>query len=610
MVDTAPLQQFYIAEEQSIYLLGHHDAQKLKQWLRLCEKQLARLGYRHIRFVGKGVYGFVFAGRHPNGQEQVFKFSRITLPAHLQARLEEEAWMLEQVDHPNIPKLIRYQQLKLQGIMVMTLAPGRDLAQLALRCGPLPLSWLAPIAQQLAQLLRYLRQDLPRPIVHGDIKPSNLVFDPSNHHLSLIDWGSAVFAQQDASGEPIAQTGLGVGGEPLRSNARMGDLYFIGAEQLAGSSSSPRFDEQGVAGTLYSLASGLPARFGSSVLPAASLGLPKALADTLDAMLSDDPIRQRQGGDHFIDRLTKGPAWQPPSQTESAINPQLPVWVHQFGHAIDTVAYSSRKSFLQQHQSPDSRAPSGDLQIDRYYRDYLVGMGDCEKAFVTAVGRLGEFPILGGLALHWHGGGVAIDSSLNLFDPTLRAPFAHAVNNLVRLAQSIPHHGVFKACFFNARDTLHIERDNEALPFQPAPEQAIPFEVAEVPELEDKTRLHSYFEDGRDPDENLSLPAGIMAELGRLNDIHHTGCIIFEVLPTHLKLHSYLKLLDTQRHQEFSQCLQRILSQVNQIQEQGISGFMKLPYKNTRHFVPRPRHPARYLTPPRTSLARLRQPKP
>ena len=36
----APLQQFYIPEEQSVYLLSHHDARKLKDWVALCQAQL------------------------------------------------------------------------------------------------------------------------------------------------------------------------------------------------------------------------------------------------------------------------------------------------------------------------------------------------------------------------------------------------------------------------------------------------------------------------------------------------------------------------------------------------------------------------------------------
>ena len=35
------LQHFYIAEEQSIYLMSHKDAAKLKQWVELCKQQLS-----------------------------------------------------------------------------------------------------------------------------------------------------------------------------------------------------------------------------------------------------------------------------------------------------------------------------------------------------------------------------------------------------------------------------------------------------------------------------------------------------------------------------------------------------------------------------------------
>ncbi|MFT4925400.1 MAG: non-specific serine/threonine protein kinase, partial [Phenylobacterium sp.] len=53
------LQHFYIAEEQSIYLLSHGDAEKLKRWIKLCQQQLNLLGYSNISLLGKGAYGFV-----------------------------------------------------------------------------------------------------------------------------------------------------------------------------------------------------------------------------------------------------------------------------------------------------------------------------------------------------------------------------------------------------------------------------------------------------------------------------------------------------------------------------------------------------------------------
>ena len=62
------LQHFYIAEDQSIYLLSHKDATKLKEWVGLCQQQLKQLGYQNISLLGKGAYGFVFTGDNELGQ--------------------------------------------------------------------------------------------------------------------------------------------------------------------------------------------------------------------------------------------------------------------------------------------------------------------------------------------------------------------------------------------------------------------------------------------------------------------------------------------------------------------------------------------------------------
>ena len=56
------LKHFYIPDEQSIYLLSHADAKKLKDWVNLCISQLEGLGYSDIELLGKGAFGFAFAG--------------------------------------------------------------------------------------------------------------------------------------------------------------------------------------------------------------------------------------------------------------------------------------------------------------------------------------------------------------------------------------------------------------------------------------------------------------------------------------------------------------------------------------------------------------------
>ena len=596
------LEQFYIPEEQSIYLLSHDDARKLKDWVALCRGQLEQLGYRHIELVGKGAYGFVFAGALPQGAgrdaEHVFKFSRITLPQHLQDRLEEEAFMLEQVDHPRVPKLIAYQRLNRQSILVMERAPGVNLEEYSLRHGRLSPRLVVRIAAQLADILRHLRrEDGPhaRPIVHGDIKPSNLVFDPATERIALIDWGSSVFAQLDAGQQFVTTNVMELMSADLQhTNARLGDVYFIGDEQLNGALSSPRFDEQGAAATLYALASAQSCRFGHRAIPPTALGLPVEFARMLEAMLDPDPARRHRGGDHFLREMPRLSRLVMLDLAEPAEVARVPVWVRPSNREIDTVVYSSRKSFLREEATSDTLSTVNDVQLDRYYKNFMQGMGETEKAFLAAVSRLGRYPVVGGLAVRWESDGVYLDSVLNLHDLTLKTAFVAAVNNMVSLARAIYRRGVFKSCLFNARDTLHIDRDSPEAPFEPLAGLALPYEVSAAPDLEDHTRVHSYFEDGPDPEEFLQLPAAIMAQLEALNAIHHTGLIIFEALPTHLKIHSYYRLLDPAREAEFRACLDAMLAAVPRIDGLGVSGYMKMPYKDTKVFSHIDRLPARF----------------
>lgn len=584
------LQHFYIAEEQSIYLLNQEDATKLKKWVELCQQQLTLLGYQNIALIGKGAYGFVFGGEDEQGQSQVFKFSRINLPQHVQDRLAEEADIQRQLSHDRIPKIIGYYKIKRQSIVHMQRAPGIDLEQLSYQRGPLSSELVVKIALQLAEILRYLRDtsqhEKDRPYVHGDIKPSNVVFDPETEKVYLVDWGSAVPAQLDVNGQTTANNIMDLMSSDLQnSNARLGDVYFIGDEQMSGEMSSPRFDEQGLAATIYALASGQSCRYGSAVITPSSLGLPKLLAKILSGMLSKDRRTRNKAGDYFFQHLAllKNTVMaDPPLPVE--IKPLVPIWCKNYQQNMDTVVYGSRKSFLRESADTDELSDIDDVQLEKYFKNFLMGMGDTEKAFIAAVSRLANFPVVGGLAVRWEKNGVYIDSNLSLFDPKLKTSFQSAVNNMVRLAQGIYRVGVFKSCLFNARNTLHVERENEDQPFQALPKQVINYDVSAVADIDDITRLHSYFEDGVDPDEYLYLPDEIMAVLARLNQIHHTGCIIFEVLPRHLKIHSYLMLLNHDKEAEFKQCLTEILHLLPTITGNGISGFMKLPYKDTRFF--------------------------
>jgi len=591
------LQQFYIAQEQSIYLLNHNDARKLRDWIALCEEQLANLGYSDINYVGKGAYGFAFAAKASDDQQHVFKFSRITLPEHVQDRLEEEAFMLEQINHALVPAHIGYFKIGKQRILAMERAIGLDLEQYSLSMGPLDANTLLTIAAQMAEILCHLRRQ-SKVIIHGDIKPSNIVIDPLTKRIGLIDWGSSVFAQIDSNGQFYQHSIMELMSADLQhSNARLGDVYFIGDEQLNGALSSVRFDEQGLAGTLYALASGQSCRFGSKVIPVTALGLPKELAVTLQNMLSDDIALRHQAGDYFIRNMKHMKNIVIPPQPTLSRTTSLPVWLHQYVDELESVVYTSRRSFLKEEAHLHDFDDIDDAQLDNYYKNFLQGMGDNAKAFLAAVSRLSKYPIVGGLAIHWHEGNLAIDSNLNLYDETLRQPFYSAVNNMVILARAIDREGIFKACFFNAKQTKHIDRIGRDDAFIPTAQTTLSFDVYERPHIDDESRLHSYFEDEKDPDEQLNLPDEMMETLAQLNLIHHTGCIIFESLEKNLKIHNYLSLLDASKRLEFEQLLEKLIAQVPLISGTGVSGFMKFPYKDSKYFSPLDAMPASFLAP-------------
>ena len=617
------LQHFYINEEQSFYLLSHKDAHKLKSWLELCESQLERLGYSNIELIGKGAYGFVFAGTgslsgdpdnsgNKGSQQYVFKFCRITLPDHIKERLEEEGFMLSQVEHKGIPEFIAFQSVRGQSILMMSRAPGVNLQEYARQAGRVEPRLLLKIAAQMSDILLRLRNNTGRStIVHGDIKPSNIMFDSQTETVSLIDWGAAVVAQEDHLGDRIDSMGIdAINMDFQKSNAKLGDIYFIGEEQLQGACSSPRFDEQGLAGTLYALASGQGSRFGKNVITPESLGLPIEFARTLAGMLDDDPDARCRAGDYFFENMRyMKHIVSRPDETETKQQSPIPLQIQSSEQEVETVVYSSRKGFLRQEIGSDvfeshpqyARHPlAGNIGTYGEYRNYLSGMGDTEKAFVIAVSHLGNYPVVGGLAVNWDDGGVYIDSSLTLYDAKFSTALVNAINNMVALGRAISKKGVFKSCMFDARKTLHIGRENLQDRFVADSGMRIPFDISKsfspdaIENLspddaardvaDNQTRLHSYFEDGNDPDEMLELPESIMKILATMNQIHHTGCIIFEAVEKDLKIHNYLTLLDSSREQEFRNCLAEIIDKLDQIDGLGVSGFMKLPYKNTKFF--------------------------
>lgn len=157
--------------------------------------------------------------------------------SNLRSRFEQEARMVARLSHPNVVAVFDTGEDSGTVFIVMERLPGTTLAG-ELRGGPLELGRIRELA---GQLLAALQAAHGAGVVHGDVKPANVLTCPDGT-AKVADFGIAVAGDEAQS---VTRTGLLVGtpaylaperlaGEPASYAA---DLYSLGAvlfECLAG----------------------------------------------------------------------------------------------------------------------------------------------------------------------------------------------------------------------------------------------------------------------------------------------------------------------------------------------------------------------------------------
>lgn len=199
----------------------------------LIRGQVLHNRYRIVKLVGQGGFGAVYRAWDLRLKIPCALKENFGLSAEGQHQFQQEAAVLANLRHPNLPRMFDYFQVPGQGqYLVMEFFEGEDLEKKVISSGsPLPQAQAIEWIDQICDALDYLHSQSP-PIIHRDVKPANIKIAPDNKAV-LIDFGS--FKVYDSTSKTIGTARTyspgyapfeqyGVGGTDART-----DVYAVGA---------------------------------------------------------------------------------------------------------------------------------------------------------------------------------------------------------------------------------------------------------------------------------------------------------------------------------------------------------------------------------------------
>jgi len=143
---------------------------------------------------------------------------------------QREANILATLAHPAIPKIYDFFDQNSRAYLVMEYINGTDLEALLnkIKANSLPITKILEWAIELCDVLQYLHNYQPEPIIFRDMKPANIMID-SLGKVRLIDFGIAKVFVSGAKHTTIGTEGYSAP-EQYRGNANpLSDVYSLGA---------------------------------------------------------------------------------------------------------------------------------------------------------------------------------------------------------------------------------------------------------------------------------------------------------------------------------------------------------------------------------------------
>ncbi|MCI0399176.1 MAG: serine/threonine-protein kinase [Chloroflexi bacterium] len=142
---------------------------------------------------------------------------------------EREASILATLDHPAVPDVYDFFTEGERSYLVMEFIRGQDLEALLTETKEFfPQESVLDWALQICDVLAYLHNHKPQPVVFRDLKPSNIMLDPHGR-IRLIDFNIAKVFQAGEKGTMIGTEGYSPPEQYRGESGPAGDVYALGA---------------------------------------------------------------------------------------------------------------------------------------------------------------------------------------------------------------------------------------------------------------------------------------------------------------------------------------------------------------------------------------------
>lgn len=253
----------------------------------LAENSILRERYHITNVVGQGGMGCIYRAEDLRLPGRLCAIKEVRpdpnatpeVQAQAQAQFLQEASILAQLDHPNLPKVSDFFNQNDLDYLVMDYVPGQDLREIIQdswgNSQPLEVETVMGWVEQIADALIYLHNHNP-PVLHRDIKPANIKLTPDGR-IKLVDFGLVKLMDEDE-----ARTITVVQGR--------GSALYTPLEQYGGDSghTDVRSDIYAVGATLYHLLTGTsPPTAKARFLNPVALRRPHRLNEAIPVSLSD-----------------------------------------------------------------------------------------------------------------------------------------------------------------------------------------------------------------------------------------------------------------------------------------------------------------------------------